>query len=109
MLCPMGPPVAEPIGLQVTRTAKLLSRAFDDALAEAGGSLPVWLVLVSVKSGGVPGQDSNRDPGPGSDGWGCQLEGVGALRNQAPTQAPAANVSMARPCLMWWRYSSRSD
>jgi len=49
MLCPMGPPVAEPIGLQVTRTAKLLSRAFDDALAEAGGSLPVWLVLVSVK------------------------------------------------------------
>src|SRR5207244_5649264 len=49
MLCPRGPPVAEPIGLQVTRTAKLLSRAFDDALAEAGGSLPVWLVLVSVK------------------------------------------------------------
>jgi MarR family transcriptional regulator for hemolysin len=45
----MGPPEMEPIGLQVTRTAKVLSRAFDDALAEAGGSLPVWLVLVSVK------------------------------------------------------------
>src|SRR3984893_3699978 len=46
----MGPPDVEPIGLQVTRTAKLLSRAFDDALVEAGGSLPVWLVLGSVKA-----------------------------------------------------------
>jgi MarR family transcriptional regulator for hemolysin len=40
----------EPIGLQITRTAKLVARAFDDALAEVGGSLPVWLVLVSLKS-----------------------------------------------------------
>ena len=45
----MGPPRVEPIGLQLTRTAKILSRAFDDALAEAGGSLPMWLVLVSLK------------------------------------------------------------
>jgi MarR family transcriptional regulator, transcriptional regulator for hemolysin len=28
--------------------ARLVSRAFDDALAEAGGSLPVWLVLLNV-------------------------------------------------------------
>jgi MarR family transcriptional regulator for hemolysin len=27
-----------------------VSRAFDDALAEAGGSVPVWLVLISLKS-----------------------------------------------------------
>jgi MarR family transcriptional regulator for hemolysin len=40
----------EPIGLAVTRSAKVLARAFDDALAAAGGSLPVWLVLVSVKA-----------------------------------------------------------
>jgi MarR family transcriptional regulator for hemolysin len=39
----------EPIGLQVARTAKVLSRAFDEALAAAGGSLPTWLVLVSLK------------------------------------------------------------
>jgi MarR family transcriptional regulator for hemolysin len=45
-------PQVEPIGLQVTRTAKVLSRAFDDALAAAGGSLPAWLVLVSLKAGG---------------------------------------------------------
>ena len=45
----MGPPDAEPIGLLLTRTAKVVSRAFDDALTEAGGSLPTWLVLVSLK------------------------------------------------------------
>jgi len=28
----------------------MVSRAFDDALAEAGGSVPVWLVLISLKS-----------------------------------------------------------
>ena len=40
----------EPIGLQLHRTAKMVNRAFDDALAEADGSLPVWLVLVSLKA-----------------------------------------------------------
>jgi MarR family transcriptional regulator for hemolysin len=39
----------EPIGLQLTRTAKAVSRAFDDALGDAGGSLPMWLILVSLK------------------------------------------------------------
>jgi MarR family transcriptional regulator, transcriptional regulator for hemolysin len=43
-----GPPQIEPIGLEVTRTAKVLSRAFDVELAAAGGSLPTWLVLVSL-------------------------------------------------------------
>jgi MarR family transcriptional regulator, transcriptional regulator for hemolysin len=38
-----------PLGLQVTRTAKALSRAFDEALSRSGGSLPVWLVLMSLK------------------------------------------------------------
>lgn len=46
----MSRPSIEPIGLQVNRTAKLLGRAFDDALAQAGGSLPMWLVLVSLKT-----------------------------------------------------------
>jgi MarR family transcriptional regulator, transcriptional regulator for hemolysin len=47
----MSRPTAEPIGLHLARTAKVVSRAFDDALAEAGGSRPVWLILVSLKSG----------------------------------------------------------
>jgi MarR family transcriptional regulator for hemolysin len=39
----------DPIGLDVTRTGRLLSRAFDDALVAVGGSLPVWLVMTTVK------------------------------------------------------------
>jgi MarR family transcriptional regulator for hemolysin len=39
----------EPIGLQLTRTSKVVSRAFDAALAEVGGTLSMWLVLVSLK------------------------------------------------------------
>jgi MarR family transcriptional regulator, transcriptional regulator for hemolysin len=37
-------------GQQLARAAKAVSRAFDDALAEAGGSVPTWLILISVKS-----------------------------------------------------------
>jgi MarR family transcriptional regulator, transcriptional regulator for hemolysin len=47
---PPGPPIGPPIGLQLARTAKAVSRAFDDALAEAGGSVPIWLVLISLKT-----------------------------------------------------------
>jgi MarR family transcriptional regulator for hemolysin len=47
----MGPPEREPVGLALARTAKVVNRAFDDALAEAGGSLPTWLVLVSLRQG----------------------------------------------------------
>src|SRR5205823_2753823 len=45
----VGPPDAEPIGLLLTRTAKVVGRAFDEALTADGGSLPTWLVLVSLK------------------------------------------------------------
>ena len=31
--------------------AKLLNRAFEEELAAAGGSLPTWLILLSLKSG----------------------------------------------------------
>jgi MarR family transcriptional regulator for hemolysin len=44
-----GRPSSEPIGLQLTRTAKVVSRAFDDALGQVGGSLPLWLILLSLK------------------------------------------------------------
>jgi MarR family transcriptional regulator for hemolysin len=43
-------PAHTPIGLHLSRTARSVSRAFDDALAQAGGSVPVWLVLISLKS-----------------------------------------------------------
>jgi MarR family transcriptional regulator, transcriptional regulator for hemolysin len=44
-MTPGGPP----IGLQLATTAKAVSRAFNDTLAEAGGSLPIWLVLTALR------------------------------------------------------------
>ena len=52
----MPRPAHTPLGLHLTRVSRAASRAFDDALAEAGGSLPVWLVLVSLKGGGLASQ-----------------------------------------------------
>ena len=46
----MPAPTHRPIGLTLTRTAKAVSRAFDARLAAAGGSLPVWLVLLSLRT-----------------------------------------------------------
>jgi MarR family transcriptional regulator for hemolysin len=42
--------------LQLGSTARSVGRAFDDALAEAGGSLPVWLVLLNLKRRAVASQ-----------------------------------------------------
>ena len=44
-------PQTEPIGLEVTRTGRILSLHFNDALAAAGGSLPQWLILTALKRG----------------------------------------------------------
>src|SRR5215467_15776680 len=49
-------PVRIPIGLELARAARTVSRAFDDALAAAGGSLPVWLVLLNLKTRQVASQ-----------------------------------------------------
>jgi MarR family transcriptional regulator for hemolysin len=43
-------PTARPIGLTLARTAKAVSRAFDDTLTAAGGSAPIWLILISLKT-----------------------------------------------------------
>jgi MarR family transcriptional regulator for hemolysin len=45
----MPVPPTEPLGLQVIDTAQRISRAFEDALSAAGGSMPMWLVMVSLK------------------------------------------------------------
>ncbi|HET6602269.1 MAG TPA: MarR family transcriptional regulator [Gaiella sp.] len=42
-------PRATPIGLQLARTSKTVGRAFNEALAGAGGSLPVWLILSTLR------------------------------------------------------------
>ncbi len=43
-----GPPARPPIGLVLDRVARKVSRDFDEALVEAGGSRPIWLVLLAL-------------------------------------------------------------
>jgi len=43
-------PDMEPIGLHLTRTARVVTQAFERAMAEAGGSAAAWQVLLLVRS-----------------------------------------------------------
>ncbi len=52
----MPRPFAPPIGLVLAGAAKAVGRAFDDAMAEAGGSRAVWLVLLALKTGRAASQ-----------------------------------------------------
>ena len=45
-----------PLGLRLARAARAVSRAFDEALGDAGGSLPTWLVLLNLKIGRAANQ-----------------------------------------------------
>ena len=44
-------PTGQPIGLRLARTSRVVTQAFEHAMAEAGGSVSVWQVLVLVRSG----------------------------------------------------------
>jgi MarR family transcriptional regulator for hemolysin len=50
-LSPVPRPTQTPLGLALAQTAKAVGRAFDDALAAAGGSRPAWLILLALKTG----------------------------------------------------------
>jgi MarR family transcriptional regulator, transcriptional regulator for hemolysin len=54
-------PLRPPVGLHLSRAARAVSRAFDDALAQAGGSLPVWLVLLNLKTRSTANQRELAD------------------------------------------------
>jgi MarR family transcriptional regulator, transcriptional regulator for hemolysin len=43
---PNGPP----LGLLLASTSKAVGRAFNNALAGSGGSIPIWLILNALKS-----------------------------------------------------------
>ena len=45
------PPGEDSLSLLIGRVAKELNRAFDDVLAAAGGSTPVWQVLHALATG----------------------------------------------------------
>src|ERR1700722_12180650 len=44
----MPEPFPLPIGLRLNQAARAVGRAFDEALGGAGGSLPVWLILLNL-------------------------------------------------------------
>ena len=46
----MPPHRGMPIGRHLASTAKTVSRAFGEALAEAGGSEHIWLILMTLKT-----------------------------------------------------------
>jgi MarR family transcriptional regulator, transcriptional regulator for hemolysin len=54
-------PAQTPIGLQLSQAARTISRAFDDALSDSGGSLPVWLVLLAMKTRNLASQRELAD------------------------------------------------
>ena len=62
-------PRGTPIGLQLAHTSKRVSRAFSDALAEAGGSVPMWLILTNLMG----------------ESWPAQHQLARALRIEGPT------------------------
>src|SRR3954463_16355519 len=49
-MTPPSRPTHRPIGLTLSRTSKAVSQAFDEALVQSGGSLPVWLILLSLRT-----------------------------------------------------------
>ena len=49
MLTGMSAPFLPPIGLRLSQAARAAERAFDEALGEADGTLPVWLILLNLK------------------------------------------------------------
>lgn len=52
----MKPPTRRPIGLQLAGAAKLVSRAFGEAMADAGGSMPIWQILLTLKTRQISNQ-----------------------------------------------------
>jgi MarR family transcriptional regulator for hemolysin len=53
-----GPPSETPIGLLIAQVGRSVEDAFDSALAAAGGSRPIWLILLAIMSGAGSTQSS---------------------------------------------------
>jgi MarR family transcriptional regulator for hemolysin len=62
-------PTGTPVGRKLATTAKTVGSAFNAALAAEGGSVPVWLILNSIKHGQ----------------WTTQLELARSLEIEGPT------------------------
>ena len=49
-------PDGPPLGLLLASTSKAVGRAFNSALADSGGSIPIWLILNALKGETRPSQ-----------------------------------------------------
>jgi MarR family transcriptional regulator for hemolysin len=81
------PPLLPPIGLRLTRTARLVTNAFERAMAEAGDSASTWQVLLLVRS----------------EQWGTQSRMAQAMGITGATLTHHLNALEARGLVHRWR------
>jgi MarR family transcriptional regulator, transcriptional regulator for hemolysin len=84
---PSRPPLVPPIGLRLTRTARVVGQAFERAMADAGGSASMWQVLLLVRS---------RD-------WGTQSEMAVAMGITGATLTHHLNALEDQGLVRRWR------
>jgi MarR family transcriptional regulator for hemolysin len=81
------PPLIPPIGLRLARTARVVTQAFERALAEAGGSAAAWQVLVLVRA----------------QKWGTQAEMAEAMGITGATLTHHLNALERQGLVRRWR------
>jgi MarR family transcriptional regulator, transcriptional regulator for hemolysin len=81
------PPLLPPIGLRLARSARVVSQAFERALAEAGGSVASWQVLVLVRA----------------QTWGTQAEMAEAMGITGATLTHHLNALERKGLVRRWR------
>src|SRR5881396_3323828 len=84
------PPVVPPIGLRLARTARVVTNAFERAMAEAGGSAAAWQVLLLVRS----------------EQWGTQARMAEAMGITGATLTHHLNALEAQGLVRRWREAS---
>ena len=86
-----GPPaLLPPIGLRLARTARVVTQAFERAMADAGGSAAAWQVLLLVRTGQ----------------WGTQSRMAEAMGVTAATLTHHLNALEAQGLVRRWREES---
>jgi MarR family transcriptional regulator for hemolysin len=80
-------PARPPIGLRLSRTARAVTQAFERAMAEAGGSVSAWQVLLLVRS----------------EQWGTQSRLAEAMGVTGATLTHHLNALEAQGLVRRWR------
>lgn len=83
------PSPGPPIGLRLARTARAVTQAFEQAMAEAGGSVSTWQVLLLVRS----------------QQWGTQTKMAAAMGITGATLTHHLNALEDKGLVRRWRES----